>query len=84
MSRVEVRGNGRYSMAFGVDLLPSIGAFVQVWDHSQYDMPDPDNLVEEHDRTTTGGYNLTEEFVIKLARQYDIPVDPQKVWEVFD
>jgi len=84
VSRVEVKGNGRYSMAFGVDLFPSIGAFVQVWDHTKYDMPDGDNLVEEHDRSTTGGFNLTEEFVIQLARRYDIDLDPREVWEVFD
>lgn len=88
MSRETVRGE-KYSMAYGVDHLPSIGAFVQVWLRNteglvEWDMPDAINLVENHNCGTTGGKNLTEEFVIEMARRYDIPLDPYRVYEVFD
>lgn len=84
MSRVEVRGTGNYSMAFGVDHLPTIGAFVQVWDHTEWDTVGPENVVENHDRITTGGYNLSVEFVVALGRKYYINVDPSEVYKAFD
>ena len=83
MSRVTVRGE-RYSMAYGVDHMPTIGAFVQVWDHSDYSDPDCENILEEHDRLTTGGLNITEEFILELARKYSIPVDAMDIYRVFD
>ena len=91
---MEVRGRGKYTMAFGVAHLPNISAFVQVWDHEDFDQPydegeDEDgnkhtNIVAYEGRGTLNGYPLSVERVVQLARQYDIPVDPHEVWKTFD
>jgi hypothetical protein len=91
MSRVVIKGK-EFAMAFGVDRSPSIGAFVQVWNHTIGDggpcfNPEDEgyfNGVVRHDCSTAEGRNLTEEFVIELARKHSIPVDPREVYEIFD
>lgn len=71
MSRFEARGI-KYSMAYGVDHMPLIGTFVQVWDHSKYDMPDGDNIVLDLHR-------VNKNVVIHLAWEYNIPLDDAEV-----
>ncbi|MAF13867.1 MAG: hypothetical protein CMI53_03170 [Parcubacteria group bacterium] len=92
MSR-EVVSGPQFAMAFGVDHHPAVGAFVQVWDLTKGDPEEPCfdpeqdeffNGVEEHNRTTTGGRNLTEEFVLLIARRHGILLEAKKVYEVFD
>lgn len=47
MSRYRKTG-AEYSIAFGVD--HALGVFVMVWNHTEYDDPDPENLVVDEDK----------------------------------
>jgi len=85
MSRVEVSGERR-AMAFGVDARMEPGSshtFVQVWDTAEEESPCNEGeggfnniLVSEQD--------VSEERVVELARQYEIPLNPTQVWATFD
>lgn len=81
MSR-ETRSNATHAIAFGVDLLPSIGAFVQVWEKSEEDEPYDEG--EGQTNIIVRENHVSEERVIQLAKQYGIDVDPLDVCKIFD
>ena len=83
MSRSEAHGES-YSIAFGVDRMPNIGAFVQVWDNTEYDMPDGDNLVESHDGFSSPTVAVDAVFILNLAKKYGIELDPVDVYSALD
>jgi len=72
MSRFEAHGPN-HSLAYGVDHMPLIGTFLQVWDNTKYDMPDGDNIKEDHNR-------VSPEAIIAMAKAYDIPLDFETVY----
>ena len=75
MSRYEARGE-RYSLAYGVDR--ATGVFVQVWDHSKHEMPDPDNVVFERDRIGHKGCP-NHNIILEAAKLYEIPLEAHMV-----
>jgi hypothetical protein len=83
MSRYEKHGS-QYSIAYGVDWMPTIGVFVQVWDTTKYDMPDPDNIVAEYDGIRTPTVLVDTEFIVQLAKEHGIELDPVDVYGHLD
>jgi len=90
MIRVVVSGE-KYSMAYGVDRSPMIGTFVQVWDHTVGDGEpcfDPEetdyyNGILQINCSTMDGKNLTEEYVMLVAKKFSIPLEKKDVYECF-
>lgn len=73
MSRFEAQGI-KYSMAYGIDHMPLIGTFVQVWDHSKYRMPDETNILVDLNRVNVN-------VVLQIAWEYNIPLNEVEVRE---
>ncbi|MFH1405557.1 MAG: hypothetical protein ABIH21_05750 [Patescibacteria group bacterium] len=90
MSRVEKQGE-QFAIAFGVDHLPDIGAFVMVWDHTIFEQPFDEgeeggtNIVLHLNNTTLeGDRHLDEREVLKAARKYGIEVTEAEVYAALD
>lgn len=83
MSRHEAHGDN-YSIAYGVDRMPTIGVFVQVWDNTKGSMPDGDNIVEDYDGFSTPKVYVDTEFIVRLAKKYGIELDPVDVYGNLD
>jgi len=71
MSRFEAHGPA-HSLAYGVDHMPFIGTFLQVWGNTEYDMPDGDNIVVDK-------HQVSVAHIIDAAQRYDIPLDLEKL-----
>jgi len=76
MSRHTAHGP-RYSLAYGVDHDPLIGAFVQVWDKTIDTEPDCENVVVDLDGLS--GTVVTPEMVVELATRYDVALNRNDV-----
>jgi len=76
VSRFEAHGPG-HSLAYGVDRMPLIGTFLQVWDNTEYDMPDGDNIKEDL-------IKVSPEVILVMAKAYDIPLDLNAVYSNLD
>lgn len=73
MSRLEKHGE-RFSIAFGVD--HAMGDYVMVWNRSEYDLPDVENVVVDEDRFTG---DVTPDRIVSLGSEYGVPLDAEEV-----
>lgn len=73
MSRREKYGE-RFAIAFGVD--HAMGNYVMVWDRSDYDEPDVENVVVDEDRFTGA---VTPDRIISLGSEYGVPLGAEEV-----
>ncbi len=76
MSRVTVHGP-RYSLSYGVDHDPFIGAFVMVWDRQI--CLDAANESVVVDRDGISGRRVTVEEIATVGADFDVPIDIEAV-----
>lgn len=85
MSRV-VKSSGNISLAFGVDfgLEPGTArSFVQIWNNAEEKQPCNEGE-EGFNNILVNEWDISQERVLELARQYQIPLTEQEVFKVLD